>query len=391
MNVDELIRHMATHSTGQDSHDDETVLARFTTAAQRTDADPDETARIDNLAEVVDAEIAAYDHGLAALDHGDAETAQAFLLQAIPTGAETTTALVTRLLSRSPHAAIEPDLQQAAADLRAERLIVNATYRRHLSTRADRQQSSVAPSAVSAVSQTRIDDLVGILLAAMEAKDPITLRHSQHIGWLTALIGQQIGLPDEYLAAAHLGGLLHDIGKLAVPTEVLCKTGPLTEAEFKLIQAHVTHGVSIVDQVSHLACGNREASAANILLDHALDGIRYHHERFDGRGYLHGLAGHDIPQIARLIAVADAFDAMTTTRHYRPAWPVDKAVAELRRHAGSVFDPVMVEAFLTVINEHGERIEHLIHLARGERIDPAEHEEQKMNAPTDMLRIIERR
>ncbi|GAA3446877.1 HD-GYP domain-containing protein [Planomonospora venezuelensis] len=391
MSVDELIRHLATCGTDEDERADEAALERFTAAAQRTDTDPHEGARIGRLAEAVDAELAAYDRGLATLDHGDAKTAQALLLQALPTGAEDTTALVSGLLSTGPRQAIALDLHQKAADLRAGRLIVNAAYRRQLKGATDRPPGAPAPHAMPPVAQTGLEDLAEILLAALEDKDPYTLQHSQRIGQLSALLGQQIGLTGDHLAAARLGGLLHDIGKLAVPATVLSKTGPLTEGEFRLIQAHVTYGVTVVGHVPHLPQETGETNTVNVVLSHALDGIRYHHEHFDGRGYFTGLAGHDIPQIARLIAVVDVFDAMTSSRCYRPARPLGRAVAELRRHAGSIFDPVMVEAFLTVMDEHSEQIEHLVHLAGMERPGPTQYDAQEEDTPIDLLQIIERR
>ncbi|WP_068929361.1 HD-GYP domain-containing protein [Planobispora rosea] len=391
MSIDELIRHLATYGTDEDERAEEAALARFTAAAQRTDTDPSEEARIGRLAEAVDAELAAYDHGLAALDHGDAEAAQTFLLQALPTGGQSTTSLVSGLLSTGPREAIALELHQKAADLRAERLIVNAAYRRQLTGCAERTPCSPAPRTALPVLQSGIEDLTAVLLVAMEDKDPYTLHHSQRIGQLSALLGRQIGLTGDQLAAAYLGGLLHDIGKLAVPATVLTKTGALTEGEFQLIQAHVTHGPAIVGQAPNLAQESGQTSIVSVVLDQALDGIRYHHEHFDGRGYLTGLAGHDIPHIARLIAVVDAFDAMTTTRYYRPAWPPARAVAELRRHSGRIFDPVMVEAFLTVMNEDREHIEHLLYRAHREHPGLMPHGEQEADTPASLLQIIERR
>ncbi|MER6831965.1 HD-GYP domain-containing protein [Streptosporangium sp. NPDC000563] len=387
MSIDQLVRHLATSGTGDDDHDDEAAWARFTAAAQRVDTDPGEAARIDQLAEAIDTELSAYDQGLAALDHGDAEAAQTFLLRAIPAGAENTAALVTHLLARRPDDFIESDLRQAVADLRAERLIVNAAYRRQNTTAARLWHRSMPPHQATTNIDADIEDLAEVLLAAMEAKDPHTLHHSQRIGEMAALLGRQVGLSDDHLAAARLGGLLHDIGKLAVPVTVLRKAGPLTEHEFQQIQAHVTHGVSIVGQVPQLR-DVHETNAAATLLGHALDGILYHHERFDGRGYLHGLAGHDIPEIARLIAVADAFDAMTTARCYHPALPIEKVVAELHRYAGKIFDPTMIEAFMVVLDEHGEQVEYL---ARLDRATLAEHGEQESNTPADIMQIIDRR
>ena len=126
--------------------------------------------------------------------------------------------------------------------------------------------------------------------------------------------------------------MLHDVGKLGVPTRVLQKTGGLTEDEFAAIQRHPMQGLEIVREIE--------------FLDEANAGIMHHHERLDGLGYPMGLRGAEIPEFARVIAVADAFDSMTTTRSYRGARIVEEAVAELRRCAGTQFDPPMVEALV---------------------------------------------
>ena len=137
--------------------------------------------------------------------------------------------------------------------------------------------------------------------------------------------------------AIRFAGMLHDVGKLGVPTQVLQKTGALTEDEFAAIQLHPMRGLEIVREIGFLF--------------EALNGIMHHHERMDGRGYPMGLAGHEIPEFARVIAVADAFDSMTTTRSYREAKSIEFALDELRKGAGTQFDPVVVEAFIAAIEK----------------------------------------
>jgi len=133
--------------------------------------------------------------------------------------------------------------------------------------------------------------------------------------------------------------MLHDVGKLGVPTTVLQKSGPLTEEEFAAIQLHPMRGLEIVREIG--------------FLDEALAGIVHHHERVDGLGYPMGLAGDDIPEFARVIAVADAFDAMTSNRSYRGARSISEAVADLRKWSGTQFDPVLVEAFIAALSRGG--------------------------------------
>jgi HD-GYP domain-containing protein (c-di-GMP phosphodiesterase class II) len=155
----------------------------------------------------------------------------------------------------------------------------------------------------------------------------------------SVMIARKIGMSTARTEAIRFAGMLHDVGKLGVPTQVLQKTGPLTEDEFAAIQLHPMRGLEIVREIGFLF--------------EALNGIMHHHERIDGQGYPMGLAGHEIPEFARVIAVADAFDSMTSTRSYREAKSIDLAVAELRRGAGSQFDPVLVEAFIAVVAQQG--------------------------------------
>ncbi|TYB46795.1 HD-GYP domain-containing protein [Actinomadura chibensis] len=173
------------------------------------------------------------------------------------------------------------------------------------------------------------------LCQAVETKDYYTRGHSERVSRGSVMIAQEIGMRADRVEAIRYAGMLHDVGKLGVPTKVLQKNGPMTEEEFAAIQLHPMRGLEIVREIG--------------FLDEALAGIMHHHEKMDGRGYPMGLAGDEIPEFARVIAVADAFDSMTSTRSYRPARSVDEAVAELRRCMGDHFDPVMVEAFLRAL------------------------------------------
>ncbi|MFD0683030.1 HD-GYP domain-containing protein [Actinomadura fibrosa] len=177
------------------------------------------------------------------------------------------------------------------------------------------------------------------LCQAVETKDYYTRGHSERVSRGSVMIAQEIGMRADRVEAIRYAGMLHDVGKLGVPTKVLQKNGPMTEEEFAAIQLHPMRGLEIVREIG--------------FLDEALAGIMHHHEKMNGRGYPMGLAGDEIPEFARVISVADAFDAMTSTRSYRPARSMDEAVEELRRGMGDHFDPVMVEAFLRALGRDG--------------------------------------
>ncbi|MFB4297037.1 HD-GYP domain-containing protein [Actinomadura sp. NTSP31] len=177
------------------------------------------------------------------------------------------------------------------------------------------------------------------LCQAVETKDYYTRGHSERVSRGSVMIAQEIGMRADRVEAIRYAGMLHDVGKLGVPTKVLQKSGSLTEEEFAAIQLHPMRGLEIVREIG--------------FLDEALAGIMHHHEKVNGRGYPMGLAGDEIPEFARVISVADAFDSMTSTRSYRAARTVDEAVAELRRGMGDHFDPPMVEAFLRALDRDG--------------------------------------
>src|SRR6202046_1182457 len=177
------------------------------------------------------------------------------------------------------------------------------------------------------------------LCQAVETKDFYTRGHSERVSRGATLLARQIGMGAERVEAIRYAGMLHDVGKLGVPTKVLQKTGPLTAEELAAIQLHPMRGLEIVRQIGFLT--------------EALDGIMHHHERMDGKGYPMGLAGDEIPEFARVIAVADAFDSMTSNRSYRGARSVEEAVAELRKWSGSQFDPALVDAFVAALQREG--------------------------------------
>lgn len=173
---------------------------------------------------------------------------------------------------------------------------------------------------------------VKVLAATIDAKDPYTYGHSQRVTEYALLGATSLSLPSEELKVIEHAGILHDIGKIAVSDSILCKPAPLTPDEWQIIRTHPRAGAEIISNVPFLE------EARNLILDH--------HERYDGTGYPNKLHCDDIPVGARLLAVADAFDTMTTDRAYRAALSIDYAIEELRRCAGKQFCPDAVEAFI---------------------------------------------
>jgi putative nucleotidyltransferase with HDIG domain len=173
------------------------------------------------------------------------------------------------------------------------------------------------------------------LAAALDARDPYTAGHSERVSTLAVRMGQQMRMTDAELDVLRLGALLHDIGKIGVSDEILRKPAGLTAEEFEHIKRHPSVGARILRLVPFLA-------------PH-LPIVELHHERPDGQGYPFGLRGNDIPIGARVVHVADAFDAMTSARAYRPARGALDAIAELQRYKGTHFDPVSVDALVAAV------------------------------------------
>lgn len=169
---------------------------------------------------------------------------------------------------------------------------------------------------------------------ALDAKDRYTRGHSDRVAHVSAEISRALGYSDEAVERVRIAGIVHDVGKIGVPEAVLCKPGRLTDEEFDKIKMHPEIGFQILEGIP----GLRDI----------LPGVLHHHERVDGRGYPHGLAGDDIPELARIIAVADTFDAMSSNRAYRSKMPREVVLAEIAKCSGSQFDPRIAEAFLTL-------------------------------------------
>ncbi|MCF6362047.1 MAG: HD-GYP domain-containing protein [Gammaproteobacteria bacterium] len=174
--------------------------------------------------------------------------------------------------------------------------------------------------------------LVEALAAALDAREQETGMHSKRVACHTQVLARHFSQDDDWLQQVYWGSLLHDIGKIAIPDGVLLKEGPLSEAEWVIMRSHPQRGHDIIAGLPFMA------RAANIVLSHE--------ERYDGGGYPHSLAGDDITWGARLFAVIDTLDAMTSDRPYRQGLPFDEAKAEILRMSGSQFDPRAVEAFV---------------------------------------------
>ena len=173
------------------------------------------------------------------------------------------------------------------------------------------------------------------LAFACSLREGVPQEHAAEVARLAGLTAEHLGLPARAAQRCRLAGWLHDIGKLAVPEHILNKPGPLDDAEWALMRTHPGVGADIVVRIPAL----RQVAPA----------VRHHHERYSGSGYPDDLAGQAIPIEARIIAAADAYAAMTADRPYSPARTPQQAAAELRRCAGSHFDPAVVEALLAVL------------------------------------------
>jgi energy-coupling factor transport system substrate-specific component len=179
-----------------------------------------------------------------------------------------------------------------------------------------------------------------VLGSTIEAKDSYTHGHTERVTNYSLAIARQMAadgtlqMTNNFMDNLYIAGLLHDIGKIAVPESILNKTGQLTEEEYAVMKLHTIKGAEIVKPLS--------------LHKEVLHGIKYHHERYDGKGYPDGLKGDEIPMTAAIIAVADAFDAMTSNRPYRSALTIDEARNRLERNAGSQFDPSVVHSLLSL-------------------------------------------
>jgi putative nucleotidyltransferase with HDIG domain len=207
--------------------------------------------------------------------------------------------------------------------------------------------SAVGLQAGTAIQRARLTDelrllfydTVSALVAAVEAKDAYTKGHSERVAAIGVKLSRYMALPSDKVQVVHLGGLLHDIGKIGVAENVLNKAGKLTAEEWKIVYNHPAEGAKIVQNVRNTI--------------EVVKAIRYHHEAWAGNGYPDGIKGDQIPLTARILAVADGFDAMTSPRSYRPAMPEEQAIEQIRLSTGTRYDPHIVEAFIALHSAGG--------------------------------------
>jgi putative two-component system response regulator len=212
-------------------------------------------------------------------------------------------------------------------------------------------------------------ELIRRLSLAAEFKDDSTGLHTRRVGDLTAKLSRELGLTDYEVGLIAVAAPLHDVGKIAIPESILTKTSKLTDSEFAIMKTHTTIGAGLLAGIDYPPLKR----ATTIAL--------YHHERWDGTGY-EGLKGNVIPLAARIVAVADVFDVLIHDRPYKRAWSVEDAVSEIRRQAGSHFDPQVVEAFVAchdanMAEDVGVELESLLAAIRQ---DPGTTDSQTANA-----------
>jgi len=188
-------------------------------------------------------------------------------------------------------------------------------------------------------------DSVQTLRYTVEAKDPYTRGHSDRVSRYSVLIGKKLELSDDDIKTLEIGGLFHDIGKIGIPDSILLKEAKLTDDEYSQIKNHPSIG-------AHILC-----NAA--IFQNIIPIVKHHHEKFDGTGYPGRLKGNDIPYLARIAAVADTFDAMTSKRTYREPLPLDTVTAEIERCSGTQFDPEIANAFLDILKNNFEDIKEI--------------------------------
>ena len=227
------------------------------------------------------------------------------------------------------HAANPNDLQalvsQTAIALERSLLLVES------------QRQAVEIKAAYDMLESTYDQTLAALMSALDARDRETEGHSLRVSHLAAKLGKALNFSHEQLKVLERGSLLHDIGKIGIRDTILHKPGPLSEAEWEKMRRHPIYAYEMLSPISYL--------------HRALEIPYYHHERWDGSGYPHALKGEDIPLVARLFAIVDVWDALSTDRPYRKKMPRSEVISYISENSGKLFDPTLVKVFLSVIEK----------------------------------------
>lgn len=212
-------------------------------------------------------------------------------------------------------------------------LIISLAYKNYTSSHHKSNLDTLKDSEVS------ISNALNILCTVLETRDAYTKHHSESVANHALGIAESMNLPIDSCRNIYIGALLHDIGKIYIPDNILNKADRLTDEEFKLIQEHPVKGFQIVSSLDAF----KDTCIPNIVM--------YHHEKMDGTGYPNGLSSHEIPLEARIVALCDAYDAMTSTRSYRHAMSSSQAIELIKLGVGTQFDPIVAEHFLKYMDD----------------------------------------
>lgn len=189
----------------------------------------------------------------------------------------------------------------------------------------------------SSKSYKQIAPTIYALVAAIDAKDSYTFEHSVHVSEYAVLLAQEIGLNESEVQIVREAGMLHDIGKIGIPDNILKKQGRLTNEEYETMKTHVMNSIKMIHYLPNMS--------------YVIPAVVSHHERYDGKGYPRGIAGEEIPLLGRILTVCDCYDAMVSKRAYKEGMPVEYAIAELESNKGTQFDPKLADAFIALIKE----------------------------------------
>jgi putative nucleotidyltransferase with HDIG domain len=200
-------------------------------------------------------------------------------------------------------------------------------------------------------------ELILALSKALDSRDTYTSNHSTNVARYASEIAKKMKLPQNDIEIIYKGGILHDIGKIGIPENILLKPGSLTNDEYHIIKNHPSIGYEMIRHVSDF----NETGVLDIVL--------YHHERYDGKGYPRGLSGTEIPLVARIMAIADSFDAMTSKRVYRNEIDLENTLIEIKKNKGTQFDPEITEVFLSLFNNDKENMAFINHLKTSEEYE----------------------